>query len=93
MPTPSMPQLLGRVRRSADSRVRLMPLGSLYVILHAHEILILLSGECGPAGSSPDGTYFTSLVTPPLYRAADGQPQLQMHGWGVKVASAHQRLS
>lgn len=33
MPTPSMSAVLGRVRRSADSQTRLVPLGSWYVIL------------------------------------------------------------
>jgi hypothetical protein len=36
MPTPSMSADLGRVRRSADSQVRDVPVGSRYVILNVH---------------------------------------------------------
>lgn len=33
MPTPSMSEFAGRVRRSADSQVRVLPEGSVYFVL------------------------------------------------------------
>lgn len=38
MPTPSMSDPFGRVRRSPDSQVRSTPSGSVYVILHSADV-------------------------------------------------------
>jgi hypothetical protein len=61
MPTPSMSLSFGRVLRSADSHVRVTPLGSLYVFLDGCQVQFFLQGFIR-AMCLYDCAYFTSFV-------------------------------
>lgn len=87
MPTPSMSLPLGRVRRSADSHVRVTPFGSLYVFLRR---MSEETGRCGETVGLLPVTSSDSLHQSCPHRIA---VELDVHGWPSRKTTQNIRCN